>query len=142
MDNPETSKNPTKDIVIDYKELRPNYCFTKAKQLKFVKLLWDKFIDNDNHNFSIAAQEVSKEIGINVRTFWLQHATNETFNQALSIVKRAKVFQIEGNMFEFAQQKSQFMDRIALARAYIPERYSPRPQVNINIAQGDIELRR
>lgn len=72
---------------------------------------------------------VCKEVGISVQTYKNHYQVDEAFHNAIEEIKEAAIDKIESHMFLYAGNKQNFMDRIAIMRAYRGEIYNPKSTV-------------
>lgn len=85
----------------------------KKKYLEALRRHWP--------NFSLAR----KELGLRSSTIREHSAVDVKFAEAIKEIETEMVDQVEGKVMEFAQLPKNFMDRIALLRAYRGELYNP-----------------
>lgn len=69
--------------------------------------------------------KVLLEVGISYGTYKNHLLLDPKFNKDLEAIREAKVDQVEGNVFAFANRPANFMDRMAILRAYRGDLYNP-----------------
>lgn len=90
--------------------------FNLEKKLKFLELaevMWPNI------------HAVCKEMKMNVATYKNHMLMDAKFAECMELIKQAKVDMVEGNVFTFSQRPANFMDRMAILRAYRGELYNP-----------------
>lgn len=109
--------------------------FTLEKKKRFINLADIMWPD-------LAA--VCKEIGISRSTFNAHRAVDTVFCDILDDIKRAKVDGVEGSMFKWSARPQNFMDRIAILRAYKGETYNPQSTVTFRheVSEQESNMRR
>lgn len=65
-----------------------------------------------------------EQVGISRNTFYWHLKFDNVFREKVQDIKEAKMDTLESKMYEFAQYKSNFMDRIAMLRAHRPDIYT------------------
>lgn len=94
----------------------PVFLFTAEKKIRFIELsaqLWPNMF------------RVCNEIKVHYGTYKNHLIVDEQFAKDMDLVKQQKVDHVEGNVFEFANRPANFMDRMAILRAYRGELYNP-----------------
>lgn len=90
--------------------------FNLEKKIKFLELaevMWPNI------------HAVCKEMKMSVTTYKNHMLMDAKFAECMEIIKQAKVDMVEGNVFTFSQRPANFMDRMAILRAYRGELYNP-----------------
>jgi len=91
-----------------------------------------KFLEMYSERPNIA--KIAKEIGVNRRTVQEHMKRDTAFGDAIDAIREEWLDGIEAYMIERSGEKSGFMDRIALLRAYRGDKYQAKtgPSVVIN----------
>lgn len=110
------------DPITGFMTMTPSYngpvssMFTAAKKLRFVELAEQHFPD---------ISKVCKTIGISYLCYREHLIIDNKFRECIDEIRQAKVDNVEGNMFTFSQRPANFMDRMAILRAYRGGLFNP-----------------
>ena len=69
--------------------------------------------------------KVCKEMQIHYNTYKNHMLMDAKFAECMALIRQAKVDHVEGNVFTFSQRPANFMDRMAILRAYRGDLYNP-----------------
>ena len=110
-----------------------SFFFTPDKKALFIKLA-SKYFPN--------IMKVCREVGVSKDTYTAHFKIDEKFRNEMEEIKREKVDAVEENVFHFSGFRQNFMDRIAILRAYRGELYNPQSVMTIRheISQAESEV--
>lgn len=114
----------------------PLFHFTPLKKLEFLELC-------SQHWPNI--HRVCLDVKVSYATYKNHLIMDEKFAECMEEIKQAKVDNVEGNVFTFSQRPQNFMDRMAILRAYRGELYNPVQKVEHssgNLSKDDVARRR
>lgn len=132
-----SNSNPFDNSFIS---LRPNRCFTPEKKQLFLQLFGNEIFVNNKYDYFKTGVDVMKKIGMSKTSFYYHYVGDRNFNLAIEPFKKAIAYKLEGKMMEYGQLRTQFMDRIAIQRAYIPEKYGRNNNLQVNINANDVKF--
>lgn len=90
--------------------------FNAEKKIKFLELA-EEYWPN--------IHKICKEMKMGYNTFKNHMLMDSKFAHCMEMIKQAKVDHVEGNVFTFSGRPANFMDRMAILRAYRGELYNP-----------------
>jgi len=99
--------------------LCPSY-FTPEKKKKFVQIAKDMFPD---------ITSICEMFEISRMTYNVHYQIDKKFRDDMDAIKEKKIDSVEKNMFNFSANPKNFMDRIAILRAYRGDLYNPKMTV-------------
>lgn len=122
-ENTEISINPEnyeEDPETGFLNPRPGLAgvnhFTAQKKIKFLELAEQHWPN---------MHKVCKDMKVHFTTYKNHMLMDAKFAECLNLIKQEKVDTVEGNVFTFSQRPANFMDRMAILRAYRGDLYNP-----------------
>jgi hypothetical protein len=94
----------------------PVFHFNAEKKIRFLELAMEHWPN---------IFKVCNEVKVHYGTYKNHLIIDEKFAQCMDDIKQAKVDHVEGNVFTFANRPANFMDRMAILRAYRGDLYNP-----------------